>query len=169
MSEVKSNRTAQIRAGASMIPPQAWLYIIGIPMVIGGAYFLVYRPILKKLNVIKTKEDEAAEQVWNKIRLQPFWTANFYKGYGGDTITSQEAINYADTLYSAMKGGFFGMGTDESAIFGVFGALGSKGNISKVAEAYNIKYKADLLNHIEEELDTDDLIEVGTKISVYSS
>ena len=42
----------------SIIPPQAWFYIIGIPVVIGGAYFLVARPVLKKLNVIKTKEDK---------------------------------------------------------------------------------------------------------------
>ena len=150
------------------IPPQAWFYIIGIPMMIGGVYLLVARPVLRKLNVLKTKEDEIAEKTWNEVRLQPFWTANYYKQYGGDTISSTEASNYAQTLYDAMKGGI-GWGTDEDAIYGVFSALGSKGNISKVAEAYNIKFQSDLLNHLEGELATDEQMEVAVKISVYAS
>ena len=161
----------QVSSGASMIPPQAWFYIIGIPVVLGGMYFLVYKPVLQKLNIFKTKEDEAGEETWNIIRKQPFWTNNYYKSYGGDTITSQESGDYAKALYEAMKGGGWdmGWGTDEAKIFGVFSSLGSKGNISKVAEAYNISYKADLLNHIEEELDTEDKLEVATKISMYTS
>lgn len=158
----------QVSSGASMIPPQAWFYIIGVPMVLGASYFLVMRPILKKFKILKTKEDVAGEETWNLIRKQPFWTNNYYKTYGGDTINSNESSDYARILNKAMKGGL-GWGTDESAIFGVFSSLGSKGNISKVAEAYNISYKADLLNHLEEELDTDDLLEVATKISIYSS
>ena len=159
----------QAKMAGSAIPPQAWLYIIGVPIAIGAAYFLVYRPVMKKLNIIKTKEDEVAEQTWNTIRLQPFWTANYYKSYGGDTITSQEAADYAGTIYDAINGGLFGLGTDEGAIYSVFSILGSKGNISKVAEAYNIRYKKDLLNDLEGDLASDELIEVGTKISVYSS
>ena len=163
----------QISSGASLIPPQAWFYIIGIPVVLGGMYFLVYKPVLQKLNIFKTKEDEAGEETWNNIRKQPFWTNNYYKTYGGDTITSVESSEYAKNLYEAMKGGGvwydLGAGTDEEGIFGVFSSLGSKGNISKVAEAYNIRYKADLLNHLEDELDTDDKLEVATKISMYSS
>jgi len=153
---------------ASAIPPQAWLYIIGIPMLIGGTYFLLWKPIMKKFDILKTKEDVLAEETWNTIRLQPFWTNNYYKSYGGDTISSVEASNYANILYSAMKGGT-GWGTDEAAIYGVFSSLGSKGNISKVAEAYNIKYTADLLNQLEEEMDAEDLLEIATKVSVYSN
>jgi|TARA_R110000822_G_scaffold47109_4_gene125154 hypothetical protein len=155
----------------SIIPPQAWFYIIGIPVVIGGAYFLVARPVLKKLNVIKTKEDEIADNTWNTIKLQPFWTANYYKTYSGDTIDQTEASNYAKELNEAMKGGGWdlGWGTDEAKILGVFGSLGSKGNISKVAEAYNIRHNADLLAHLEDELDTEDLLGIAQKISVYSS
>ena len=159
----------QARQVGGAIPPQAWFYIIGVPIAIGAAYFLLYRPIAKKLNIVKTKEDEVAEQTWNQIRLQPFWTANYYKSYGGDTITAQEAADYAGTIYEAINGGFFGMGTDEDAIYSVFSILGSKGNISKVAEAYNIRYKKDLLNDMEGDLNSEELIEVGTKISVYSS
>ena len=70
-----------------------------------------------------------------------------------------------------MKGGGWdlGWGTDEAKILGVFGSLGSKGNISKVAEAYNIRHNADLLAHLEDELDTEDLLGIAQKISVYSS
>ena len=163
-------RGNNIGGGGSVIPPQAWFYIIGIPLVLGGVYFLMVRPVMKKLNIIKTAEDEAGEQTWVIIRKQPFWTNNYYKGMGGDTITSEEAARYAKILYEAMKGGWtFGAGTDKDAIYGVFSSLGSKGNISKVAEAYQIKYYADLLNHLEDELDTEDLLEVATKISMYSS
>ena len=102
------------------------------------------------------------------IKLQPFWTANYYKSYGGDTIDQTEASNYANTLFQAMKGGF-GWGTDEASIMGVFSSLGSKGNISKVNEAYNIRYNADLLSHLEDELDVEDLLGIAQKISVYAS
>ena len=152
----------------SAIPPTAWFYIIGIPMVIGGIYFLVARPIMKKLNIVKTPEDKLADNTWNTIKLQPFWTANYYKSYGGDTIDQTEASNYANTLFQAMKGGF-GWGTDEASIMGVFSSLGSKGNISKVNEAYNIRYNADLLSHLEDELDVEDLLGIAQKISVYAS
>ncbi len=175
MSRIRTNMPSrgQVRQGLSMIPPQGWLYIVGIPLALGVGYFLLYRPLAKKLNIIKTKDDELAEKTWNQIRLQPFWTSNYYKSYGGDTITSQEAVDYANRLYNAMKTDTwtkpFGLGTDEDAIFGVFGALGSKGNISKVAEAYNIVNQADLLTHLESELNSEELIEIGTKISVYAS
>tara|TARA_R110002153_G_scaffold240474_8_gene395118 strand:+ start:1927 stop:2433 length:507 start_codon:yes stop_codon:yes gene_type:complete len=159
--------TQMISSGASMLPPQAWLFIVGVPIVLfAGFYFR--KKLLQKVGIFKTKEDEAGEETWNIIRKQPFWTNNYYKTYGGDTITSVESSEYAKNLYEAMKGGL-GWGTDEESIFGAFSSLGSKGNISKVAEAYNIRYKADLLNHLEDELDTDDKLEVATKISMYSS
>lgn len=168
-----SNNNNNSSSALSVIPPQAWFYIIGIPLVIGGVYFLVARPLLKKINVIKTKEDVLADKTWNTIKLQPFWTANYYKTYAGDTISQNEASNYANILNQHMKGGDdwwdWGMGTDEPGVFGVFSTLGSKGNISKVAEAYNIRFNADLLSHLEDEMDTDDLLNIAQKISVYAT
>ena len=166
-----SNQQGGQQGGGGMlgaIPPQAWFYIIGIPMVLGASYFLFMRPVLRKLNILKTNEDKLAEKIWKEVKLQPFWTANYYKSYGGDTISSQEASDYAKQLNTAMKGGL-GWGTNEEAIVGVFSALGSKGNISKVVEAYNISNQADLLAHLEDELSIEELNEIATKISIYAS
>ena len=168
MSNQQGGQQGQGGGLLGAIPPTAWFYIIGIPMVLGASYFLLFRPVLKKLNIIKTKEDELAEKIWKEVKLQPFWTANYYKSYGGDTISSQEASDYAQTLNTAMKGGL-GWGTNEDSIVGVFSALGSKGNISKVVEAYNISNQADLLAHLEDELAIEDLNEIATKISIYAS
>ena len=158
---------ARAGAYASAIPPQAWLYIIGIPIALGGMYFLVYKPILRKFNVLKTDEDEASDKVWVEVKKQPYWDGNFYKQKGGNTLSNQEANDFASTLYQAMKGGFFGVGTDEDAINGVFSALGSKGNISMVAEAYNLTRGADLVSALDDELDEAERMAVVQKISTY--
>jgi len=164
-----NSNIAKAGAVASAIPPQAWLYIIGIPIALGGMYFLMYKPILRKLNIIKTDEDEASDKVWTEVKKQPYWDGNFYKQNGGNTLTPQEANDFATSLYKAMKGGFLGMGTDEDAINGVFSALGSKGNISMVAEAYNLTRGGDLVSALDDELDEADRMAVVTKISTYLS
>tara|TARA_R100000152_G_C6770885_1_gene197220 strand:+ start:1239 stop:1787 length:549 start_codon:yes stop_codon:yes gene_type:complete len=160
---------AKAGAVASAIPPQAWFYIIGIPLGIGGLYFLVYRPIMKKLNILKTDEDEASDKVWTEVKKQPYWDGNYYKQRGGNTLSPQEANDFASTLYTAMKGGLFGMGTDEHAINGVFSALGSKGNISQVSEAYNLTRGADLVSDLDDELDEAERMDLVQKISMYLS
>ena len=160
---------AKAGAVASAIPPQAWFYIIGVPIAIGGMYFLVAKPIMTKLNILKTKEDEASDKVWAEVKKQPYWDGNYYKQKGGNTISPQEANDFATTLHQAMKGGAFGWGTDEHAINGVFSALGSKGNISMVAEAYNFTRGKDLVSELDGELNEAERMDLVQKISMYLS
>jgi hypothetical protein len=167
--EMIKSYSSNNNSALSMIPPTAWFYIIGIPIVVGGVYFLVARPIMKKLNILEDKEDKEMDKINDNVKSQPFWTPNFYKKFGGDTISSTEAVNFANTLYRATRGGITGWGTDEEAIFGVFNSLGSKGNISKVVEAYQIKHNSDLYTTLVDELDNEDMFEIAQKISLYAS
>ena len=163
------------QSALSMLPPQAWLYIIGVPIVVGSVYFLVVKPILKATNVLKDKDDEEIDKINDKVKKQPFWNGSWYKTYGGATLSDQDASMFAKKLIDAM-GSTSGWanpkswGTDEETIYGVFASLGSKGNISKVVEAYAISsnYK-DLYTDLESELDNEDLNQVFQKISMYGS
>jgi len=148
--------------------------ILALPVVLGlGIYFGVYRPILQKMNVLKTKDDKETEKLVDDVKSQPFWTPNYYKQQGGHTISMMDATNYARTLDKAMHGWFngnvFGYGTDEDAIYGVFNALGTKGNISMVVEAYMSMYNVDLYADLASELSDTDMLEVAQKISLYGS
>jgi len=163
------------QSALAMLPPQAWLYIIGVPIVVGSVYFLVVKPILKATNVLKDKHDEEIDKINDKVKKQPFWNGSWYKTYGGATLSDQDASMFAKKLIDAM-GSTSGWanpnswGTDEETIYGVFASLGSKGNISKVVEAYAISsnYK-DLYTDLEAELDNEDLNQVFQKISMYGS
>lgn len=138
---------------ASKIPPQMWLYIIGIPVAIGVGYFGVIRPVLKKFGVIKSQADKEFEKLNKDVERQGFWKATWYKENGGSTLSDSQARHFAAQLAKAMDGtGTWydvGWGTDEEAIASVFRQLGSKGNISRVAEAYNQMYNKDLLTALK--------------------
>lgn len=163
------------QGGMGMIPPQAWLYIIGVPIVVGGVYFLVARPLMKKLNILQDKEDKELSKINDLMKKQPFWNGSWYKTNGGATLSDQDASMFAQKLIKAMgstSGWYnpYSWGTDEEVIYGVFRSLGSKGNISKVVEAYAIKSNfRDLYTDLESELDNEDLSQVAQKISVYGS
>lgn len=151
--------------------------ILALPIIVGLAgYFLVYRPILRKMNVLKTKEDKETQNIVDTVKSQPFWTPNFYKTQGGHTITAYSAQQFATTLFKAMHGvggaGWWNplaWGTDEAKILGVFNTLGTKGNISMVVEAYGQKYNTDLYADLASELSNDDMLEIAQKISLYAS
>ena len=151
----------------SLIPPQAWFYIIGIPVVVGVGYFALYKPLMKKLGIMQSLEEKELEKINEDVEKQPFWAPTYYKNHGGATINNAESSAFAKTLYDATDGGWTGWGTDEDAIYGVFRVLGSKGNISKVSEAYFIKYNDDLLANLKDELNTEDFGQVSQIISTY--
>lgn len=146
--------------GGSKIPPQMWFYIIGIPLILGGGYFGIMRPILKKFGVIKSLEDKELKKINEDVERQPFWKPSWYQANGGDTLTSAEARHFAKELAEAMhgKGTWWdvGWGTDENKIASVFRKLNSKGNISKVAEEYSNMYSKDLLTSLNRELNEEE-------------
>lgn len=148
-----------------MIPPQVYIYIIGIPVLVGVAYFGVIRPILKKTGVIDTPESKEMDLVNDKLWVGGYWNPKWYVNNGGANIDDNMAKRYAETVYDAI----WGWGTDEEAIYGVFERLGSKGNISKVAEAYGRLYSnSSLVEGIKGDLGDEEALTLASKIANYN-
>ena len=164
---VKGKGMTQGQAGASalgMIPPQVYLYVIGIPVVIGFAYFGIVRPILKKTGVIDTPESKEMDKINDSLWSGRYWSPLWYKNNGGKSITEQQAVSYANIIKDAVDG----WGTDEEAIYGVFEQLGSKGNVSKVAESYSrIQGGESLSERLKSELDDEEQLTLASKITNY--
>lgn len=159
------------------------IYMLGTPIVLAGIYFVVVNPILKRLGIKDSAEDKEYQKIQDDVSAGSFWSPTYYKQNGGATISSSYADVYAQRLYCSMFSGYWkgcgtqgflgiggGWGTDESAIGSVFQQLGSKGNISLVAERYAQVYNSDLYNDLDSELNTEDFAEyVSNKISKYPS
>ncbi len=139
------------------IPPKAWLYIIGVPIVIGGAYFGVVRPILRKIGALQTDEDKALEKINDLVEKQPFWSRSYYlqQNNGVKPLTETQATHYSNEIWDATRGGWTGWGTDEEKIQGAIRNIGSKAGISQVAEKFWNTRQADLLGVLKDELSDD--------------
>lgn len=153
--------------GGSMlgaVPPMVYVYVIGIPVVVGFAYFGIVRPILKKTGVLDTPESKEADKINDTMWSGAYWNPVWYKANGGVSINDSTAKIYAERLFDAVDG----WGTNEEKIYGVFEALGSKGNISKVSEAYQrINDGESLMERLKAELDDDEALSLAQKISNY--
>ena len=163
----------QMGAATSVIPPQAWFYIIGVPLFVGGVYFILVKPLMTKLGGL-TQADKLADKQNDKMKRQPFWTPAYYKSYGGNSLQTWEAASFATRIYDCMHAWDswstpFGWGTDEACVAGVFNLLGSKGNISMVSEQYALLYNKDLYNDMESEMDATEMLQITQKISQYAS
>jgi hypothetical protein len=150
--------------------------------VVGGlaSYFLVVKPLLEKLGIKKDKEDKANDEMMDITLNQGFWSPYWYKQNGGATISDDLAGAYAHSLYCAMFSGFYencgntwiggGWGTAEGEIGSTFAQIGSKGNVSKVVEAYYEMFQDDLKSDLRSELNSTDFnVSVTEKISQYPS
>ncbi len=169
MSNSSGNTGTSQTSIAGSIPPKAWLYIVGIPLVIGGAYFGLVRPILRKIGALETPEDKAIEKVNDITFKQPFWSRSYYLtiNNGVKPLTETQSSDYSQQLWYAMKGGITGWGTDESKIYGVFRNIGSKAGISQVSEKYYNAKQSDLVADLQSELDAEELATISQIISVY--
>lgn len=174
MSNSSGNTGGGSPSVAGSIPPKVWLYIIGIPLVIGGGYFGVVRPILRKIGALKSPEDKAFDKVNDLTEKQPFWSRSYYLtiNNGVKPLTETQANHYANELYQSMKGGTWwnlgtGLGTDENKLYGVFRNVGSKAGVSQVSEKYYNTRQSDLLSDMKDELSPDYLSRVAQIISTY--
>ena len=162
---VKGKGMPQGQAGASalgMIPPQVYLYVIGIPVLVGVAYFGIVRPILKETGLIKTPESKEMDKVNDTLWGGKYWSPTWYKTNGGVSLSPQQAKEYAEEIGDGVN---YFWGTDEEKIYGVFERLGSKGNISKVAESYNTIYGESLSERLKSELNDEEQLVIAEKIT----
>jgi len=158
---------------AGSIPIKVWLYIIGVPLLIGGAYYGVYKPLKKRLGGKEKGEEEALDRVNDISGRQTWWSRSYYTtvNNGRKPLTEGNAKFYADQLYEAMKGGKdwydLGWGTDEEQIYGAIRNIGSKAGISQVSEKYWNSYQSDLLGDLQDELTQSELGQVNQIITTF--
>ena len=107
-------------------------------VIIGGVYFLVVMPILKKLGIVKSAEVAPVDD--------PFSGSAFLSKIPAGTLllTSSVAAKYAKTIYDAF--GLFG--DDEAAVIGVFRLLKTQSQVASLAKRFNEIYKTDLLEYM---------------------
>lgn len=125
-----------------------YIYIAG---ALVGAYF-IYR-VMAKLGLIKTASDRREEQAVAELREYDYFNPMILKGRSWTRLGDTQAKSFAGELYTAMHGNFFfGLGTDEEAIYSVFGRLSDKYQIAEVAGWYQIEFNINLLSDILNEL-----------------
>jgi hypothetical protein len=99
-------------------------YFIGILVIL----FVVYKT-LKGLGLIKDlKKDAAVED----IRTSDYFNPDYYKDKSFQHLGEQAGELHAKELFNAMNG----FGTDEEAIYAVFGKLYNKLNVSELSDYY---------------------------------
>jgi hypothetical protein len=117
-------------------------YLIGLIVVI----FVVYK-ILKGLGLIKDAQKDTAVE---DLRTTDYLNPDYFKGKQGDfrSLGADAAILHASELRAAMQG----FGTDEEAIYAVFGKLYNKVNCSELAATYLQGFGDDLQTDLLNEL-----------------
>jgi hypothetical protein len=109
--------------------------LIGLVLIL----FIIYK-IMASVGLIKTtaskKEDAAKAAAVTDLRLNDYFSPEYYQKFGTQPLTDDVAKMFAKQLRSAMSG----LGTDEESIFTIFGKLPNKTAISQVAMEYKNQY-----------------------------
>jgi len=137
-------------------------YFIGIIIIL----FVVYK-ILAATGLIKTqakkKEEALKDAAVDTLRTDDIFNPEYYFNKKFQSLGNQYITAYSNELRKAMTG----LGTDEEAIFVVFGNLKNKCNVSELAAGYKYKFnrnlKTDLLNELSEK-DAATLIGIVNKL-----
>lgn len=123
------------------------LYGIAIVVIL----YVVYQ-VLTKIGLIKTRTKRQAiaakTEAEANLRASEYFNPLLLKNNEKYVPLAGTGKLYAGMLYKAMRG----LGTDEEAIYSVFGRLHSKENISELALYYQTIGKRDLITDILNEL-----------------
>jgi hypothetical protein len=117
--------------------------------VLVGAYFLILKPILEKLGLSKSTQEEQLSKeidVASTSIVSPF-SPRYWKEQKVKTIITTDALNkLVSALYDAQNSF---TGDDEATIYNVFRQLKYKTQVSYLADAFQKKYKFDLLESLK--------------------
>jgi 3-methyladenine DNA glycosylase AlkD len=111
------------------------------------AVFLVYK-IFRGVGLIKNRDREQTREEKEQAASELRSSAYFDTGRTFVPSLGSQAVILATELRKAIRG----IGTNEEAIFTVFGRLKSKQNITEIAVAYKKEFKHDLLTDILNDL-----------------
>lgn len=143
-----------------------------INISIGLGLAIVLYLILKFTGVFKSKTEKEAEQIEDDIDsrsdvvMQDFKFANVFnkswisqqKNLKRSFTTAEKYIPYADKCYEALKGGIFT--ENEDLLYSVFISLPFLADIYAMSQAYNLKYKRNLLQDMFDMLSKTELAKV---------
>ena len=127
--------------------------IINVALLLGMVVimFVIYK-ILAGLGIIKTassrRADKAKEESRAGLRTDEYFNPTYYIDKKFKMLGNNTATLYAQNLRKALRG----LGTDNEAIYSVFGKLYNKTNISEVAAAYFLQYDNDLQADLSDDL-----------------
>lgn len=123
-------------------------------LVIGGlgiAYFGLINPILKKLGIKKSSEEQAKEEAIKKADIDSAFNPDYWKIAPRPKLifgASPTAATVAKEINSAF--GYFN--DDEERIYAAVKRARTKTMFSQVVSAYRDLYKADLYNTLKSKL-----------------
>lgn len=115
--------------------------IIIYAVLILAAYFLIIRPVLIKIGIIKSAEDKKREKTvaqYGTATDSPFSPSLWKKG--GTVLTKASAEKLADQINDAI--GFFS--DDENEVYGAMRQLKTKTQLSFLADIFQQRHKMDL-------------------------
>jgi hypothetical protein len=125
------------------------IFKIGVAV---GVYFFVVKPLLEKLGLSKTAEQEKFNQ--DEKTAQTSLASPFSPRYWHDQpapktiITTKEVTKMAQDLYNSLNRGY--LGDDINTILSTFRKLKFKTQVSYLAEFFANKYKLDLYNTLKD-------------------
>lgn len=132
-------------------------------LLIGAAYFLVVKPILLKLGVTKTAQEQKATEAIIKEDLSsnldsPFsgtpYISKFSKGTKYRTLTGASARSLVNSIRQSMTN----FGDNEQRVIGIFKQLKSKSQVAILSKTFFDTYNLDLWTFLKEGTPNSDLI-----------
>ena len=132
-------------------------------IIIGAAYFLVLKPILLKLGVTKTDQEQKAAESIAKEDLSsnfdsPFSGAPYLKRFPkGTKYISLTAIS-ARSLAKSIRESMTNFGDNEQRVIGIFKQLKSKAQVAILSKTFFDVYNLDLWTFLKEGTPNSDLI-----------
>jgi hypothetical protein len=115
-----------------------------------GVYFLVIKPILQKIGIEKTPEQNEKEQQAQKAQIDPIsaFSPTFYKTIKNAPLIKRAfAEQLARILNKAVSGSL--LGDDLGAIYKVFRSLQYKTQVSWLSKVYGDLYNSELVNDLK--------------------
>lgn len=146
---------AAAKAGKAIMPKDSKDLLIKVGIA-AGAYFLVIRPVLVKLNIVDSAADKRTDKDVQdySVSVSSAFSPTYYKGVSRATILTRESAEaLAKTLYDAI-GWLY---DDETAVYGVFRQFRYKTQVSYLADVFFQKYKADLYQYLARNLSSSEI------------
>jgi hypothetical protein len=166
MSKLSQNSSSSTEMLGSFSATRITLIVVGGAIVIGIAYFGIIKPVFEFVGIKDSKEDKENKETVEQGLKKPYWNPNFWRNNPNRlSYPESKYVSMAQQLYDATRGGFFGWGTAEEAIYGVFRQLPTSFDVSKLADVYQISHSEDFYQMLNDELDTEEFAILQTIIN----